>query len=269
VLLAAYLPTPLVRHFRAVFPEEHDVLEADSWANVGDIIRRRPIDLAIVDPVSDGALRLDEITNLLERYPSLPVLVYTTLVPGALKAASELARRGVHQMIIHRFDDSPARFKEVLDRTPCYRLGGGVLDALAEALGDLPAPLARAVEQLFEKPHLFSGAVDLISMSGIPAPRLYRRLKAVRILSPRRLFIAARVLRGYAYMRDPGYTVGDIAAKLGYSDPRVFTRHTLLALSMRPTEVRKRLQDDELVSRLVEWIYTPDEDPNEGEGYEY
>jgi AraC-like DNA-binding protein len=168
-------------------------------------------------------------------------------------------------MIIHRFDDSPARFKEVLDRTPGYRLGGGVLDALADSLGDLPAPLARAVEQLFEKPHLFSGAVDLISMSGIPAPRLYRRLKAVRIPSPRRLFIAARVLRGYAYMRDPGYTVGDIATKLGYSDPRVFTRHTLVALSMRPTEVRKRLQDDELVRRLVEWIYAPDAETDEGE----
>jgi AraC-like DNA-binding protein len=56
-------------------------------------------------------------------------------------------------------------------------------------------------------------------------------------------------------MREPGYSVREVAGKLGYSHPRILARHTYLALGVKPRQLRRRMSDEAVVGRLVEWIY--------------
>lgn len=133
--------------------------------------------------------------------------------------------------------------------------GLDILSSLSAGFHALPEQTVKAIEQLFEKPQAFLTAADVASAAGVTLSTLYRSLKGAGFPSPRRLLIAARVLRAHTYMREPGHSVQEVAGKLGYSHPRILTRHTCLALGVKPRHLRRRMSDEAVVGRLVEWIY--------------
>ena len=255
LLVAAHVPPSLRPPLRTAIGEEHRIAEAVDWSDLADIVRRRPVDLVVADPAADGSLNVPAVTQMLERFPRTPVLVYTALVPAAVTAMAELSRRGLRDVVLHRYDDSPKRFHQVLERVARKQLSQYVVANLTDALGMLPEPIARAIEQTFDRPQAFNSAADIATAAQVPLSRLYRSLRATGIRSPRRILIAARVLRAHAYMREPGYTVRDVAQKLGYSHPRILARHTYLALGVKPRHLRRRMSDDAVVGRLVDWMY--------------
>jgi transcriptional regulator GlxA family with amidase domain len=170
-----------------------------------------------------------------------------------------LARHGVSQVVLHRFDDEPGRFRQLLARQPAEPLGDAVLAQLAPALGRLAPPLAQAVERLFRRPQHFFAAHDLAAAAGMTLRTVYRQLEAAGLASPRLLVVAARVLRGYAYMRDPGREIADVAASLGYSEPRIFTRHTYAAVGLQPRALRRRMEPDAFVRTLADRLLAGEE----------
>ena len=90
-----------------------------------------------------------------------------------------------------------------------------VIEALRDRLSQLPRQLAVAVENLFEEPHRYTSALDLGMEAGVAIVSVYRNVDAAQLGSPKRLLIAAKVLRGFGYLRDPGYSVLDVSIKLG------------------------------------------------------
>ena len=77
--VVAHLPPPLLAHLRTVLGADHTLTPAIGWKSLEDVVRRRPSDVAVVDPGADGTVRTAEIVSLVRRYPSLPVLIYTVL----------------------------------------------------------------------------------------------------------------------------------------------------------------------------------------------
>jgi hypothetical protein len=65
------------------------------------------------------------------------------------------------------------------------------------------------------------------------------------------LVIAARVLRGYQYAQNPALTVIDIAGRLGYPDPRVFTDHVRLMTGRGVSAWRTSVTPEQCVAMLV------------------
>ena len=126
---------------------------------------------------------------------------------------------------------------------------------MGDSVDRLPGPIAAALEQVFERPQAFDSAADIASTAKVTLSTLYRSLTGVGLRSPRRILIAARVLRAHAYMREPGHSVREVADKLGYSNPRILARHTYLTLGIKPRHLRRRMSDEAIVGRLVEWIY--------------
>lgn len=257
------LPPPLAKHLEAILDQsEITPIPVQSWADLHDTVRKKPVDVTIVDPTFSGGLDTAQVVALLEQYPSVPAVVYTVASPPALKAVAELSKRGLQHVLLFRYDDSPRRVQEVLERLPGYRLSTEVLEEVQRESGllsRLPVALVRAVEQLFQQPHSFSGAADLARVAGMPVVKMYRRFAAASLRQPKKLFIAARLLRAHAYMRDPGYSIEDVALKLGYSHPRIFARHAIQVLELRPTKARHRLNDGEIVRRLVDYIIDEDD----------
>ena len=252
--IAAFLPPLLLAHLRVVLGDAHTIHSVEGWEQLGLLVHRSSVDIAVVDPGADGLVRVTEIRSLLEQYPTLPIVLYTVLSPLALRALVELARYGAQQVVLHRFDDSPAKFLSVLERQPGSTLSGLLLEELAEPLAVLPKTLARAVERMFKRPGQFFGVPDLASAAQMPRRTVYRCFEMAGLASPRMVVTGARLLRAYSYMREPGHSLLDVATKLGYSQEQL-RRSMVEMVGQTPVRVRSGVDAEQFVGMLALHLY--------------
>jgi len=260
VSVAAFLPNRLLTHVKHVFADEPELLIASSWQELESFIRRKPVSVVVLDPAADGTMNVEAVASLLKRYPSLPLIAYVTLHAPQFSAVAQLGRQGLKEVVLHRFDDAPEGFKERVERVEGNALTHDVIEGLRERLGQLPRQLSVAVENLFEQPHRYSSALDLATEAGIAVVSVYRNIDAAQLGSPKRLLIAAKVLRGFGYLRDPGYTVLDVSVKLGYKTARIFSQHWVAVFGLTPARVRTRLTDSAAVESVLAWLRTSGDD---------
>lgn len=252
--VVAYLPRPLLSHLSIVLGAEHSLSAAGNWAELQAIVQRDPPDVLVADPAAGGAVEIDTLEHLRRQFPSLPVVVYTLLSPAGMKAIVRLARSGVEHVVLSRFDDEPRRFRELLESIPAYALGDRMLQELAASLAKLPVTVVRAIDQLFRSPERFKNAQDLADAAGMNLRTLYRNLEPAELYSARTLVVAARLLRAYAYLQDPGRSIKDVAAKAGYHSPWQLSQQ-MRELTGRTTEqVRHEVTGQALVTMLAEHV---------------
>ncbi len=149
--------------------------------------------------------------------------------------------------------------RERVEQVEGNSLSRCVIEELHDSLRQLPRQLFVTIENLFEQPHRYSSALDL-AMEGTAIVSVYRNLDAAELGSPKRLLVAAKVLRGFGYLRDPGYSVLDVSIKLGYKTARIFSHHWVSVFGLTPARVRKRLTDDAAIESVLRWIRTPRDD---------
>jgi AraC-like DNA-binding protein len=248
--VVALLAPVLLTQLRVALGPPHRLVAAADWAELDRLVRRTAVDVAVLDPCATGGDGVADVVGFLSRHPSVPVVTYVTLTPASLRAVVELARHGLQQVVLHRFDDDPPRFRELLARQAGDALTEELLAALAPALRRLPPALAGAVKRMFRRPHLVWNAQDLAAAAGMPRRTLYRQLAAAGFASPRRLVQAARLLRAYVYLRDPGNLVEDVVVKLRYGSSHAFVRHTREACGLTPSALRRDVEGAEFVALL-------------------
>jgi AraC-like DNA-binding protein len=189
----------------------------------------------------------------------VPVVVYTPVSPLSFQAIAELARHSARhvtpQVVLHRYDDEPARFLALLERQAASSLSVGILELVNPALAALPQPLARAVERLIRQPTDFHSVADVARSAQVTVRTAYRHLAIAGFSSPRALVVGARLLHAYAYARDPRQSLDMIAAKVGYSAPRMVTKHMREALGETPRIVRRQMRPPDFVNALARWMY--------------
>jgi AraC-like DNA-binding protein len=187
------------------------------------------------------------------------VVIYTPVSPLSFQAIAELARHGARhaapQVVLHRYDDEPARFLTLLERQAASSLSVGVLELVSPGLAALPHSLARAVERLIRQPTDFHSVADVARSAQVTVRTAYRHLAIAGFSSPRALVVGARLLHAYAYARDPRQSLDVIAAKVGYSAPRMVTKHMREALGETPRIVRRQMPPPEFVNALARWMY--------------
>jgi AraC-like DNA-binding protein len=251
----------LQSHLRVVLePSRSCALTAvDVWDTFADVVRTELSDVLVVDPCADGSSRAAEITVLLNAQPGTPVVIYGPPSPLTFQAIAEMARGSAphtaYSVVLHHYDDEPRRFLDMLQRQPGTALSLALLDRLAPALGVLPAALARAVERLVLDPSEFDDVGDLADAAQITVRTAYRQLGSAGIGSPRALVVGARLLRAYAYARDPGQSLETLATQVGYRAPRVMTKHMRDVLGVSPRAVRRRMRPTEFIDALAAWMY--------------
>jgi AraC-like DNA-binding protein len=249
--VATLLSPPLLSQLRIALGPQHRVLSATEWPELNAEIRRNPVDVVVVDPSAGGPLAVAQVIGLRSRYPSLPVVLYLVLSPATLRAVVELAKYGIHQVVLHRFDDEASRLRELLVRQSGDALTERLLDLIAGPLAQLQVSLAGEIRQMFRAPHGYVSAQDLASAAGLPRRTMYRQLLAAGFSSPRLLVQAARMLRAYLYLNDPGNLVEDVVAKMRYGSSRIFVRHARETSGLNPSALRQRVGGDEFIARLA------------------
>lgn len=252
--VAALLPPRLLTQVRHALAGEREVLAAESWHDLERLIKKTALRAVIIDPEANGLVDSASVVRLLTRYPSLPIIAYVTLGPATFSGIAHLSRLGLEHVILHRFDDSVERFRRTVDSVGSDPLVRRVVDALRPSLGRLPLPLAMSVQQMFDEPQRFVTALDLSTSCGIPTVRMYQSFAQADITSPKNLLIAARALRAFSYLRDPGYSVSDVALKLGYLQARILGNHVLKVFGLKPARARRRMSEGEAVDRVLAFV---------------
>lgn len=255
--VVAYLPRQLLSHLTIVLGSQHSLIAVSAWDELRSTVQRRVSDILVVDPILDGTSRTDVIQEIHRQFPSLPIVVYTTLSNASTRAIPELVRTGIEHVVLNRFDDERRRFLELLERVPGQTLSDQMLRLLAPELAKLPATMVRAVERLFRSPARFKNAQDLSAAAGTLLRTLYRQMEMAGIHSPRALVAAARLLRVYALLRDPGRQIKEVAAKVGYHSQYQLAQHMRALTGHTPRTVRTHIEPEQFVTLLVEGVRRP------------
>ena len=254
--VVALLPRHLLSHLSRVLGSEHTLFASADWAALRATVQSRIVDVVVADPALDGRVQTEEMAEIRALYPSLPIVLYTTLSAAAMQGVIQMAKYGIEHVVLARFDDEPRRFLELLEAVPGHVLGDRMLRALREPIALLPVPISRAIEQLFRSPSRFHGARELADASGTTVRGLYRHMAAVGMPSVRGLVVSARLIRAYGYLRDPGRSVKEIAARVGYNRPWLLTKQMREYTGVVPSEVRTALSPDEFVALLTTRVRT-------------
>jgi AraC-like DNA-binding protein len=255
--VVAYLPASLLSHLRIVLGDRHQLTPVDGWEALEVAVRRAEADIVVLDPTLPGTVRVAETVVLQERYPSVRVVVYTSLTPSAMRMVVELAKHGLQHVVLHRFDDEPRRFIELLTQLPGHALGELLLEKVQDAVASLPPRVGGAVARMMRAPRHYSTVDDLAAGAGMTRRQLYRVLEGAGFTSPRLLVQASRAVRAFAFLRDPGRLLEDVSEKLGYSEPRVLNRVMLELVGTRPLEARGTMSPQEFVERVAARLFAP------------
>jgi AraC-like DNA-binding protein len=257
--VVAYLSPPLLAHLRVVLAGStgHTLRVAERWDGFVDALRVAA-DVVVVDPCADGVCRAAALAAIFEARLTLPVIVYTPVSPISFQAIAELARlcahHAVHHVVLHRYDDEPRRFLDLLERQPGASLAAALLVELGPAVAALPPTLARALERLVQRPTEFRDVADVARAARVTVRTAYRHLASAGFASPRALVVGARLLQAYGYARDPRQSLSGIAAKVGYSAPRMLTKHMREVLGTTPRAVRRQMRPAVFVHALSQWL---------------
>ncbi len=262
--VVAILPRPLLEHLTQILGSAHSVSSPRDWAALQATVQSRIVDVVVADPAFDGGVHTEDLAQIRELYPSLPIVLYTTLSASAMQGVIQLARFGIEHVVLARFDDEPRRFLEILEGVPGHALGDQMQRALREPIGRLPVTVGRAIEQLYRSPGRFHGARELAEASGMTTRALYRHMAAVGMPSVKALVVSARLVRAYGYLRDPGRSVKEIAARVGYTRPWLLTKQMREYTGYVPSAVRGALTPDQFVMLLTTRVCTEQHDEDGG-----
>ncbi len=252
---ACVQPAKLVR-LQGAAGNQHRVHAALDWAHADSIIRRQPVDVLVVDPQFDSSsdARSDRISALRRRYRALPMIVYSVLAAQTLRPLVDLGREGLEQLILYGLDDDPQHLREILERQPGIVLSERLLFLIERPLSRIPARLSAAIERLIRNPSAFISVPDLAAAAAVPRRSLYRHFERAGLVSPRELVSAARVLRAYAFLREPSYSLEAVASHVRFTDAETMTEAMKWGVGMTPGRARERMGPDEFVARLAERI---------------
>src|SRR5438105_1845465 len=192
MLVLAAVPDVQFHKLRRAAGSRFNVAQVSTWDDVLTSIRGRPVELAVVDPLLSGQGRSQEIERLRVLFPSLPLMLYTTLTPRTAGVLLALGQRGIQHAVFANYDDHPSRLREVLGQEEARSSSRQLLDQLGDALAPLPSELRWVLEEALRSP----GEVQTVGQVAVRA-RVDRRtcerwFTRVGLPSPRHFLSAAR-----------------------------------------------------------------------------
>jgi AraC-like DNA-binding protein len=256
LVLAAVTEAQLHRLRRAAaarFPLAH----ATTWDAALTTIRTRPVELAVVDPLLAGVASATEIERLRVLFPSLPLVLYTTLSPATARVLLSLGHGGIHHVVFSRYDDHPARLREVLGQEEARSTSRQLLDQLADVLAPLPSELRWVLETVLRAPPDLQTVQQVAARARVDRRTFQRWFQRLGLPSPRQFLAAARVLYAHRLLQDPGFTIEDVATRLGYAQTKTLQLHARAYLGLTAGEMRLRLDPVEALQRVTRAFAAP------------
>lgn len=257
MLILAAVPDIQLHKLRRSAAARFTLARACTWGEALTTIRSRPVELAVVDPLLQGSASAQEIERLRVLFPSLPLILYTTLSPETASVLLTLGQRGIRHVVFVRYDDHPLRLREVLGKEEARAASQLFLEQLAGALAPLPKELRWVLEEALQAPTTAQTVGQVAARARVDRRTCERWFTRVGLPSPRHFLAAARVLYAHRLLQDPGFTVEDVAQRLGYSQVKTLQQHARAYLGLTAGEMRLSLSPDDALARVVRRFAEP------------
>ncbi len=257
MLVLAAVPDIQHHKLRRAVTERFVIVHAAAWDSVLTTIRTRPVEIAVVDPLLSGDARSQEIERLRLLFPSLPLILYTSLTPQVAAVLLGLGQRGIRHVVFSRFDDHPERLREVIEDEEMHAASHRLLEQIAERLAPLPKELRWVLEEALRTPDEIQTIQQVAARAGVDRGTCARWFARAGLPSPRHFLAAARVLYAHRLLQDPGFTVEDVAERLGYAQVKTLQQHARSYLGLTAGEMRLSLSADEATRHIVQGFLSP------------
>jgi AraC-like DNA-binding protein len=223
-----------------------------------DTIRGKPVDMAVVDPLlGTGDPRPHGIERLRQFFPSLPLLVYTELTPANAGVLLQLGGAGIRRVVIHRFEDSPGTLRNVLLQELEQSASQQVMQAMDRILRELPPEIRIALEAMLHIPGDAPTVTALADRAQLTRRTCERWFTKLGLPSPRMVMVLTRLLYAHRLLLDPGYTVEDVALKLGYSKTKTLQMHLREVFGLTAGELRVSLSTEDALATVTQRYFAP------------
>jgi transcriptional regulator GlxA family with amidase domain len=168
-----------------------------------------------------------------------------------------LGHSGIHHVVFSRYDDHPARLREVLGQEEARSTSRQLLDQLASVLAPLPSELRWVLETVLRAPPELQTVRQVAARARVDRRTFQRWFQRLGLPSPRQFLAAARVLYAHRLLQDPGFTIDDVATRLGYAQTKTLQLHARAYLGLTAGEMRLRLDPLEALQRVTRTFATP------------
>ena len=256
LVLAAVSDIQYQRLRNAVAPD-FVLARAPTWDSALETIRGRPVEIAVVDPMLGGS-RGQEVERLRVLFPSLPLILYTpVLTPELAPVLLAMGKCGISQVVLSRTEDHPERLRELLSAEATHSASQRLFNQLSAALAPLPSELRWVLEDALRSPGEVQTTQQFAARARVDRGTCARWLTRAGLRSPREILAAARVLYAHRLLRDPGFTIEDVAKRLGYAQAKSLQQHAKKYLGLTAGEMRLSLTAEEATGRIVKEFLTP------------
>jgi len=241
---------------RMLDPERYQWVSGGGWSEVVETIRAKPVEMAVVDPLLGGAARAHGIERIRLLFPSLPLLIYTELAPATAAVLLQLGRAGIRRVVFQRFEDAPASLRSALHAELEQSASQQVMQAMNGVLQELPRELLRALEEMLHAGEEAPTVTTLAERAQLTRRTCERWFTRVGLPSPRTVMVLTRLLYAHRLLLDPGYTVEDVALKLGYSKPKTLQMHLREVFGVTAGELRVSLSTEEALMIVTDRYFS-------------
>jgi AraC-like DNA-binding protein len=253
------VPAERLFRLRSLDPDRFVWEVVSTWPEAVEVIRARPVQMAVVDPLLGSTTpKTHGIGRLRQFFPSLPLLVYTELAPATAGVLLDLGRIGIRRVVVHRFEDAPGSLRGALLAELEQSASQQVIQSLGAVLRELPPTLRLALEDMLHAPGGEGPTVTALAERARLTRRTCERwFTKVGLPSPRVVMVLTRLLYAHRLLADPGYTVEDVALKLGYSKTKTLQMHLRAVFGLTAGEIRVSLSTEEALATVTNRYFTP------------
>lgn len=230
---------PTLLALTAGLPHPYAPVHPLPWSELHDELRRSPpATQVLVDPYA-GARRGERfpcIRDLLQRFPSVPVVAVMELRGGDAADAAILLEWGISQLVAPSTDGTPAAVAACLDQAHAAPLKRRVEAALSRYVGRDALRIVRAAAEVAVEG---GQAPELGARLRVGTRALYERCARAGLPPARQLQAWMRVLLAALLLDDPGRTVQSAAYAAGYRTDRSLRRAITAFLGVDSTTLRR------------------------------
>ncbi|HET6797997.1 MAG TPA: helix-turn-helix domain-containing protein [Gemmatimonadales bacterium] len=255
-LLLAAIPADRLMRLRMLDPERYQWVYGGGWPEAVDAIRAKPVEMAVVDPLLGGEARAHGIERIRLLFPSLPLLIYTELAPATAAVLLQLGRAGIRRVVFQRFEDAPASLRSALQAELEQSASQQVMQALSGVLRELPPELIQALQAMLHAGDEAPTVTALAERAQLTRRTCERWFTKIGLPSPRVVMVLIRLLYAHRLLLDPGYTVEDVALKLGYSKTKTLQMHLRAVFGVTAGELRVSLSTEEALMIVTERYFS-------------
>lgn len=244
MLVLTAVPPTLQKRLRAAAPRSFRIINVESWDQVVSAILRQPVEITVLDPSLDNQPRAFEIERTRVMFPSLPIILYTKLTPTLAPTLLRLGKVGIRQVVIAWHDDHPHRLRDLLTTEAAQAVSHRLLEELGDLLSACPEELRWAIETMIREPAEVQTVQALAKRARMDRRTCLRWFARAELPPPSVMLMVLRVVYAHRLLQDPGYTIEDVAAKLGYHQTRSLAQNVKEVYGMTPSELRVSLSPE-------------------------